>query len=386
MADIYQRSGTDNLSLHELALYHLITDYRIDNGLAPVMLSKALTTTAARHVIDTRENIFTQGDIPPNENLHSWSDAPYRIDPATGRPLDPSVMWEAPLRLGTGYRDSGYEISAAGLADIGAALDGWQGSPRHNEVILNLGQWQTLDFNAMGVGVDTRPTNDLYAGRVYHVWFAEDPDPTGIPRIVGSNGGDRIRGTAFGDDVVALGGADVIAGLGGGDVLWGGAGDDQIEGGNGHDRIYGGRGDNYLRGDAGSDRLVGDDGDDILSAGTGADVLYSGRGLDRMAGGPDADTFVFRTRPEAGIGATRDVIADFETGLDRIDLRVIDADLTRAGNQALDFVGAARFTGTAGEINLRKGVLSADVNGDAVVDFQIDISAASALAPSDLIL
>ncbi len=381
MADIYQRSAQDNQSLQELELYHGIMDYRARYGLDPVMLSKGLTTTANRHVIDTRENVLDGGGLPGGQSLHTWSDAPY---PRNGS--DPEAMWEAPQRLGTGYRDTGYEISAAGQRDVGEALEGWQGSQPHNEVILNRGPWTNLDWNAIGIGVDTTRTDDDFLGRVYHVWFGEDRDPTGIPRIVGTGASDRIRGTEFADNIVGAAGSDAISGNGGADALFGSRGNDRLHGGNGHDRLYGQTGNDYLRGDAGSDRLVGGDGDDILSGGIGPDVFYSGRGYDRMAGGPGTDVFVFRSRPEAGIGATRDVIADFEHGTDRIDLRVLDADLTRGGDQAFDYIGGARLSGTPGELNYRHGVLSADVNGDQRVDFQIDIGNDARLTDPDFLL
>lgn len=381
MANIYQRSGADNLSLQELTLYHQIMDYRAESGLPPMKLSKALTTTAARHVIDTRENLLPAGGLPEGQNLHTWSDAPYYTDNS-----NPEAMWYAPRRLGTGYTDAGYEIAAAGQADVTEALVGWQGSPSHNNVILNRGPWAAVDYNAVGVGVDTRPTADLYRGRVFNVWFGEAPDPTGIPRIVGTGAADRVRGTVFSDDIVGLGGDDRIGGGGGGDMLWGYAGNDTITAGPGHDRLYGGDGDDYLRSGTGSDRLVGGDGADRLIGEGGSDTFFGGRGRDVISGGADSDVFVFRTRPDAGIGQGRDVITDFQQGLDRIDLSVLDGDLTRAGNQGFDFIGGGRFSATAGELNYRSNVLSADVNGDARVDFQIEIENGVALSAADFIL
>jgi Ca2+-binding RTX toxin-like protein len=89
-----------------------------------------------------------------------------------------------------------------------------------------------------------------------------------MARIRGTNGNDRLKGTD---------GNDVITGLGG---------SDRLEGDKGNDRLFGGGGD---------DRLKGDNGDDVLSGGAGA------------------DRFVFET------GDGRDVVKDFEDGIDRID-------------------------------------------------------------------
>ena len=108
--DIYAKTDHDHLSLEEFELYNLINDYRVSLGLERIALSKGLTATAGRHVVDTRDNIWGEDvDLPGGANLHSWSDAYYY-----GDHRDPEAMWEAPERLGTGYTDSGYEISAAG--------------------------------------------------------------------------------------------------------------------------------------------------------------------------------------------------------------------------------------------------------------------------------
>lgn len=162
--DITQPTTQDALSLEELALYHLMMDYRATLGLSAIPLSKGLTATAGRHVLDTRENIWATGMVlPEGANLHSWSDAPYYGDHS-----QPQVMWDAPERIGTGYTGNGYEISAAGYATIAAALAGWQGSPGHNAVITQTGSW-TTPFLAIGIGVETAPGAGPYGGRVYHV-------------------------------------------------------------------------------------------------------------------------------------------------------------------------------------------------------------------------
>ena len=112
-------------------------------------------------------------------------------------------MWEAPARLGTGYRGSGYEISAAGQADIGEALRGWQGSPGHDAILTASGGWRDVEMRAIGIGVETAPGPGPYAGgTIYHVWFGDAPDRRS-PLIVGTGGDDRVRATAFADRVAA---------------------------------------------------------------------------------------------------------------------------------------------------------------------------------------
>lgn len=66
-----------------------------------------------------------------------------------------------------------------------------------------------------------------------------------------------------------------------------------------------------LHGTAGNDRLVGTDADETLFAGAGR--------LDQIWGGAGADTFVFGDETANGQRET-DRIADYQTGIDRIDL------------------------------------------------------------------
>ncbi len=196
VVDLTKPNEHDAISLDELTLYHAITAYRAGMGLAAVPLSRALSTTAGRHVVDTRENIWAEDvDLPDGANLHSWSDAYYYDDHR-----NPQAMWDAPERLGTGYDSSGYEISAAGFATVEGALKGWIGSPSHDAVLSNSGAWKNVEFLAMGVGVETSPGEGPYDGRVFHVWFGEAADPQ-TPRIVGTTVADDIRGTDFADEI-----------------------------------------------------------------------------------------------------------------------------------------------------------------------------------------
>lgn len=231
--DIYRPTVFDAVSLEELELYHLIMAYRAEQGLAPIPLSSALSATAGRHAADTYYNMMIAGQSyerdatgmftwPSGGNLHSWSDAPYFRDHRA-----PEVMWFAPERLGLDYPSHGFEISAAGYADVADALGAWQGSPAHDRVIVNAGQWARSSWEAVGVGVLTNPENlpGLTAGgTIFHVWFGATPDPAGPPEIIGSDASDIIVGTMF-DDRIRAGAGD--------DVLIVGRGDDVLDGGSG---------------------------------------------------------------------------------------------------------------------------------------------------------
>lgn len=241
-----------------------------------------------------------------------------------------------------------------------------------------------------------------------------------IEDAIGGNGDDLINGNDAANRLEGKGGNDDIRGRGGDDILQGDNGDDDLRGGgnadrlagnNGRDDLYGGAGGDRLAGGADRDALYGEDGQDLLLGndardllygGAAADLLEGGRGVDRLYGGAGRDTlrgedgrdvliggadgdmlsggagedvFRFETIAHSRAGDdSRDVIRSFNADRDVIDLRGIDADTTRGGDQAFDFIGQNGF-GAAGDLRLaREGdawrVLG-DVDGDGVADLEI---------------
>lgn len=434
--NIYAPTAQDGLSADELALYHLIMDYRQANGLPDIPLSEGLTVTGGRHALDSYENIYKAGlTLPAGANLHSWSDAFYYDDHRA-----PEVIWEAPQRLGTSYTDYGFEISASGYGTAARALEGWQGSAGHNAVILNTGVWARFDWQAIGIGIEHH--NDA---RYYHVWFGQAADPGGAPTIGGSAGADRMQGTAFADVILGLAGNDTLEGGAGADYLDGGAGDDRMEGGTGNDfYVVGSAGDviagelaysqgggidtvrtyvqNYVQptnielvrlatlnstldlnatgnsapgtlvGNAGNNRLSGGYGNDQVNGNGGNDILSGDHGRDTVVGGAGADTFVYAALSDSRTGAaTRDVINGFEHGADRIDLSALDA-VPGGGDDAFVFIGAVAFSGTAGELRTQglgganAVLVEADMTGDGVADLQLFVNLTTYMQAGDFIL
>jgi serralysin len=136
-------------------------------------------------------------------------------------------------------------------------------------------------------------------------------------------------------------------------------------GGVGSDSLVGNQAANRLVGGAGNDSLAGLTGADTLDGGLGNDRLRGGGAADTLCGGKGADVFVFAgtdSRPGAcdrlvaGGGA-----AAFDgpgrTAGDLIDLRGIDADLTRPGDQAFAF----------GTSHARGHLWTTDVGGESWV-------------------
>ena len=209
------------------------------------------------------------------------------------------------------------------------------------------------------------------------------------------DGSDEVLDGAEGRDLIDGGaGDDVLTGFAEGDVINGGAGDDQLfgvagadllTGGAGDDRLYGGKGDDALAGGAGADVLLGGEGFDILSGGAGrdrlkgqigADLLDGGAGDDKLIGGGGADTFLFLGGPlddaSAAAGRERDVIIDFQTGLDLIDLTrfttedggFTQSDLTGVIAAAQDSAGGAILDLDAQHRVILRGVEVAELSED----------------------
>jgi serralysin len=89
-----------------------------------------------------------------------------------------------------------------------------------------------------------------------------------------------------------------------------------------------------------------------------------------LRGGLDADVFVFAAVLESRPGKHRDVITDFSTTQgDKIDLTALE-DATAT---SFHFIGASNFS-AAGDMRYVKHVLSIDVDGDHVADFQIKVA------------
>ena len=191
-----------------------------------------------------------------------------------------------------------------------------------------------------------------------------------------------------------------IAGSTGDDILYAEAGHDTVQAGAGRDRLHGGAGDDKLWGDDGDDVLYGDDGNDSLYGGAGADVIHGGAGnnmfeggagADRMYAGSGKDSFVFRQSDFAAGAPSIDTIFGFSrSGGDKIALTAIDANAGTAANDAFSYIGGAAFTGKAGQLRFEvvggDGYLRADLNGDRVADFSIQLAGLTSIASGDIYL
>ncbi len=224
---------------------------------------------------------------------------------------------------------------------------------------------------------------------------------SGADKLYGHVGNDSLWGNAGNDKLYGEVGADTLNGGTGNDLLNGGDGADTLIGGNGKDTLNGGAGDDSLSGGAGVDKLrggadndtlSGDAGADRLIGGLGDDIIIGGAGSDLMSGSAGADEFVFNDAAHTKVGGLkRDVITDFVAGQDIINVSGIDAS-SQPSDQAFTFIGEAGFSGAEGELrffkNAQKGItiVSGDIDGDGVADFQIQLNGIIDLTQGDFIL
>ncbi len=136
-------------------------------------------------------------------------------------------------------------------------------------------------------------------------------------------------------------------------------------------------------------RLTGNGFSQNLHGGTGRDTLEGGGGQDRLFGGADTqvDRFVFRSLTDSAVGAGRDRIYQFRSGIDDVDLRAIDANITRAGDQAFAYSATGPMAFALWLTNTSSGVLvRMDATGDARPDSEILISGLTRAAQGDFLL
>jgi Ca2+-binding RTX toxin-like protein len=295
----------------------------------------------------------------------------------------------------------------------------------------NIGAF-TINFNGLDDTAQTYSPNPS-------TWAGFDPalTNTGADYLDGGDGDDRM----YGQD-----GNDTLKGGTGNDYLDGGAGNDNMAGGTGNDiyivaaagdvtienadggtdtvrsyvnwtlannverlelqgsgnlngigntlanTLVGNSGNNVLSGGGGNDYITGGSGNDTLIGGDGNDTLIGGAGRDILIGGAGNDTFDFNLVSESPAGAaSRDSInGGFAHGFDRIDLATIDANTLVAGNQAFSFIGAAAFSGVAGQLRYTNYsgtvIIDADVNGDSTADMQILVAGTNFMSGTDFIL
>jgi Ca2+-binding RTX toxin-like protein len=222
----------------------------------------------------------------------------------------------------------------------------------------------------------------------------------GNDTLDGGNGSDSMAGGTGNDIYIVTSSGDVVTELDGegtdlvkSSVSWTlGANVENLElTGSLNRNGYGNSSDNFLVGNSANNKLMGKEGNDTLNGGIGTDTLIGGTGADILTGGLGNDLFVFNSPGESGlVDGQWDVIMDFASGQDLLDLSGIDADESTAGDQAFSSVilGSADSFTAAGQLRFdtATGVLYGNTDSDYDADFGIKLSGVGSLSSSDVVV
>jgi len=163
------------IDAREMNLYHMINNYRKQNNLPPIPLSKSLSYVADLHAKDLFAHHPDQGAC----NFHSWSNkgfwAPFCYPKDENKK---NSVWDKPHEL-TKYPSRGYEIvyweNNPLVTDTVMMV--WKTEEYFNSFLLNTGKWQGKPWNAIGISV-----YENYAC----AWFGEVQDPEGAATVCGA--------------------------------------------------------------------------------------------------------------------------------------------------------------------------------------------------------
>ena len=210
-----------------------------------------------------------------------------------------------------------------------------------------------------------------------------------VENIVGGTGNDSLTGDAQ---------ANLFAGRAGTDTLDGGAGIDTadysektlpvvvtLNGATAATVGVGGIAEDTLRN---IENIIGGTGNDIVTGDVLANVLSGGAGIDTLTGGAGIDRFLFTAASLGPAAAHSTTITDFDRAAGEVlSLAAIDANTVLAGTNPFAFIGAAAFSGTAGQLRFTslpgQTLIQGDVNGDSTADLTILLSGVTSTVAAD---
>ena len=165
-----------------------------------------------------------------------------------------------------------------------------------------------------------------------------------------------------------------------GDLRWD---RDGIANGSIEDPGFAASAEQLFSGSATSDELIGNVLANTLIGRQGNDLLLGGAGADKLRGGAGRDRYVFEQASDSTPGLSDKV---HWRQRDRFDLSAIDANINLEGQQTFQFINNAAFSGVSGELRASRSVLQADLNGDAIADFSVQLLAGIRLSEANLML
>ena len=355
---------TDSPLVITLSDHHVIT--------IPVGQSSAMTAITVRadvDCIDTPTGQMSASIVSATGGHHQALFTPDAVNTV--------ITWTATI-FGSELNDT---ISTSGINDMIISGAG-------NDTITDIGGNHRINA---GAGNDTITANGgnqiICAGEGNNTVTATG----GSHRITSGAGDDTITAIGGNHTIDAGDGNNTITATGGSHVITSGSGNDTITATGGSSLIYGGAGNDTITANGGNEVVFGGAGNDTITTGAGNDRITGGAGADIMTGGAGADVFIFTELGDLGIGAGfRDIITDFLSGTDRLDFSGIDADTNAAGRQAFTMIGINAFSKVAGQLRYDviggDTIMQGDVNGDGIVDFELQLTGAHTFVPADLIL
>jgi Ca2+-binding RTX toxin-like protein len=320
----------------------------------------------------------------------------------TGNELDNKLIGNTANNVLTGAAGNDVLIGGAGNDTLAGGLgnDTYEVKEAGDVVIENAGEgtdavWAYINYT-LGANVE----NLVFSSAVGNMTGTGNAlnntmlGSAGNDVLIGGGGADTLKGAAGNDTYEVTEAGDVVTenAAEGTDTVW--AYVNYTLGANVENLVFSNAVGNMVgNGNTLNNLIIGSAGNDTLSGGDGIDTLVGGLGLDRLIGGAGADTFVLKSVAESGVTpTTRDVIADFVSGTDKIDLTGIDANTTAAatGDQAFTMINTAAFSGVAGQLRYNwmgtDTEMQGDVNGDGVADFHLVLTGNKTFVAADLLL
>jgi Ca2+-binding RTX toxin-like protein len=129
----------------------------------------------------------------------------------------------------------------------------------------------------------------------------------------------------------------------------------------------------------GRDRMIGDNTNDLLIGLAGNDRFMGAAGADRLIGGSGNNRFIYTDINDSpNLEGERDMIFGFQSKKDKFNFRALEAKQT--------YIGAKKFSGSAGEIRFKDKTLMIDVNGDQSADLSIELPGVKSLSDTNFLL
>ncbi|MDI9846793.1 M10 family metallopeptidase C-terminal domain-containing protein [Rhodoblastus sp. 17X3] len=252
-----------------------------------------------------------------------------------------------------------------GIFTVMSYNDGWKGQPAKTP---NYGYEMTpMAFDIAAVQFLYGANMSYHTGDDTYTLPGVNEPGTGWSCIWDAGGDDTIQAPANESAcTIDLRAAPLTGPNAGGDVSW-------VSGVQGGFTIAHGVTIENATGGNGADTIIGNDANNVITGGLGQDT---------MTGAGGSDTFVFASLLDSVVGKSHDVITDFVSGIDKIDLSKIDASL----HQMLDWIGGAAFNGGLDELRFSGGLLQIDVNGDRKADFEVALANVTSLNRRDFLL